>query len=128
MKRVALCLIAAFALHTFALAATDGYDDMPEGLPILVEVESITVPPKLIHAVQPHYPTKAAEHDTEGKVIIKALIDTKGRVKTAQVLKSSNPIFNKPALEAVKQYKFTPAMRGKEKVEVYVKIPVVFKK
>ncbi len=101
--------------------------DMPEGLPIVVEVENVTVPPKLIRKAEAVYPSKARKKGLEGKVIVRALIDTLGNVEKVTVIKSTNKIFNEPAIKAVKQYKFTPAKKGKKKVKVYVRIPVVFK-
>jgi protein TonB len=43
-----------------------------------------------------------------------------------KVEKSTHPAFERPALEAVRQWKFDPAVRGGEKVPSKVRVPIRF--
>jgi len=59
--------------------------------------------------VRPVYPTFAARARVQGVVIIEAVIGTDGRVKDAHVLRSI-PILDQAALDAVRQWEYTPTL------------------
>ena len=70
--------------------------------------------PVVIHRMQPLYPRVAIASKKSGFVIVECIIDTNGGIRDAQVLQSSFPGFNQPALDAVRQWRFLPGtMRGK---------------
>ena len=56
-----------------------------------------------------HYPTLARDLGLEGKVVLDALISKSGSVEKVNILKSSNPIFDSAAVDAMRQAVFTPA-------------------
>jgi periplasmic protein TonB len=66
----------------------------------------IQQPQKLVD-VRPIYPEIARAAHAEGMVIIEATIDVRGNVTAARVLKS-HALLDAAALEAVRQWKFTP--------------------
>lgn len=74
-----------------------------------------------------HYPDVAKKAGIEGKVYINAVIGTSGEVVSAKVMKSDNDVLSTAALEAVKTTKFVPAVKGNEKVECEVTVPINFK-
>lgn len=75
----------------------------------------------------PHYPRLARKRGYEGTVVLEVLVDPNGRVKNLQVFKSGGyPILDKAAADSVKDWLFEPGMRGDEKVEMWVKIPIRF--
>ncbi len=82
--------------------------------------------PALVHRVTPVYPELARKAGLEGKVIVEMIVGKNGRVESARVLKSDNEIFNQPALQAVKQYVYTPAMQNDKPVRVKVIQPIIF--
>ena len=51
-----------------------------------------------------------------GQVFIIFIVDADGRVEEALVQKSSDPIFERPALAAIRQWKFEPGRRNGEPV------------
>lgn len=75
----------------------------------------------------PHYPRLARKRGYEGTVVLEVLVDPSGRVKDLQVFKSGGyAILDKAAVASVKDWLFEPGMRGDEKVEMWVKIPIRF--
>ncbi len=92
--------------------------------PDFVPVEKQPVPVK---QVQPTYPEIARRAGVEGVVWVKILVDKEGKAKKAVVYKSDAEIFNEPAVEAAKQWAFTPAMMNNGPVAVWAVIPFRFK-
>ena len=75
----------------------------------------------------PHYPRLARKRGYEGTVVLEVLVDPSGRVKDLQVFKSGGyAILDKAAVASVKAWLFEPGMKGDEKVEMWVKIPIRF--
>ena len=98
----------------------------------LTEIEEICSPPdfvpydrapQLINRVTPRYPEAARQAGLEGTVWVKILVDEKGKVPKVEIVRSDAEIFNQPALEAAKQFVFTPALLNGEPVCVWVSIP-----
>jgi len=91
------------------------------------EFYAVEIKPQVLQKVEPPYPDIARKAGIEGKVYVKVLVDTLGNVTTVQVLKSSNPIFEQPAIEAAKKWKFKPGYQRDRPVRVWVAIPFIFK-
>ncbi|MEW6366671.1 MAG: TonB family protein [Acidobacteriota bacterium] len=64
-------------------------------------------PPRLIRKVPPRYPAIAIAAGVQGVVKVEATTDTSGRVVDARVTRSI-PLLNDAALEAVRQWIYTP--------------------
>jgi len=78
-------------------------------------------------AAKPKYPSLAYQNRIEGKVVIKILVNTDGKVLDTRVDVSSNEIFNEEAVAAVKQWNFKPAILNKKPVKFWYIAPIVFK-
>jgi TonB family protein len=109
------------------LIKTDTKGNVEEKEDQIFEFYKVDVKPKINKKVEPVYPKSARREGIKGKVFVKILVDTNGNVDTVVVLKSSNPIFEKPAIEAAKKWKFTPAYLKGKRVKVWVAIPFIFK-
>jgi protein TonB len=83
--------------------------------------------PQVVKRVEPKYPELAMRAGLEGKVYVKIWVDKEGKVKQVVVLKSDAEIFNEPAIEAAKQFVFTPAYMNNGPVAVWVSLPFRFK-
>ncbi|HUI63901.1 MAG TPA: energy transducer TonB [Bacteroidota bacterium] len=88
-----------------------------------VEVEK---EPVIIKAVEPVYPELAVKTGLEGKVWVKIWVSKEGKPKQVVVLQSTDEIFNQPAIDAAKQFAFTPAYMNDGPVSVWVTFPFRF--
>jgi protein TonB len=81
--------------------------------------------PTKVHDVKPIYPPIAQSARVQGVVIIEATIGPDGRVKEAKVLRSI-PLLDQAALDAVKQWQFTPTLLNGVPVPVIMTVTVNF--
>lgn len=81
--------------------------------------------PSLIKFKNPVYPVEARKRGLEGVVLLKALVAPDGRIKDVKILKSI-PIFDEYAVDAVKQWRFTPITSRGNPVYVWMMIPIRF--
>jgi len=91
--------------------------------------EGVTNPVRIPRAyVKPIYPEEAREKKINGKVILRVIITEDGRVRDLTVIKSTSPGygFEEAAKEAVRQWRYGPAMKDNRPVEVYFHINVDF--
>ena len=65
--------------------------------------------PALVYSVDPVYPRAASAMGLEGTVILEALVDEEGRVTDVRVLRS-NGVFDRAALDAVHQWRYSPVL------------------
>ncbi len=86
---------------------------------------AVTAPTK-IHDVAPEYPRMARDAKIQGIVIIQATIGVDGRVVDAEVLRPI-PFLGQAALDAVRQWRFTPPQLNGEPIAVIMTVTVNFK-
>ncbi|MGA7235596.1 MAG: energy transducer TonB [Bryobacteraceae bacterium] len=91
-KRILVPLLAAFAL-----SAQDGIKKVT-----LAEANAA-----ITSKTAPEYPQMGRQLKIEGKVELEAVIAENGTVEKVNIV-SGNPVLTKPAVEAVKHWKFTP--------------------
>jgi TonB family protein len=92
-----------------------------------IEVTAGVTPPQLRDKITPRYPEQARLARTEGRVILRAVIDENGNVRDISVLRSSDPVFDDAAIEAVERWKYAPAVQDGRPVSVYFTVIVEFK-
>jgi protein TonB len=80
--------------------------------------------PRVIFQRVPNYPPELRRRN--GTVYIVFLVDTHGRVMNPKVEKSTDPAFERPAIEAVRQWRFEPGTRNGEKVAFKMRAPITF--
>jgi TonB family protein len=79
--------------------------------------------PEVRKRVEPVYPREALGKNVEGKVWVKMLVDTAGRPVEVEILKSENAYFDQATITAARQWLFTPAMKDKKPVAVWITLP-----
>jgi bla regulator protein blaR1 len=83
--------------------------------------------PKLVFAADPVFTEEAKRAKYQGVCVIALIVDTEGNPQRVQVVRHLGMGLDKKAVEAVKQYRFKPAMRNGEPVAVEVNIEVNFR-
>lgn len=83
-------------------------------------------PPVAVRTVTPEYPAVLKRDGVNGIVVVRCTVDEQGNVASIEVQKSTNAEFDKPALEAVKKWKFKPAKVDGSPVAKKVSIPIKF--
>jgi protein TonB len=83
-------------------------------------------PPKPIKITRPQYPQEAFVKKIEGTVVLEILIDINGHVVRARVLQSI-PALDAAAIETVKQWVFSPAVKHGHPVATVARAPVGFR-
>ena len=86
------------------------------------DVGRVSTPP-------PKYPGYAFEHNLDGLIVLIVDVAPDGSVAKA-VVERSEPtgVFDAAALEAVRKWRFTPAMKDGKPVASRVRVPVEFKR
>jgi TonB family protein len=82
--------------------------------------------PAFIHQEIPVYPILARRLGKEGKVLLKLLIDTNGKLQKIEVVEPAGFGFTEAALEAVKKSTYAPGYRNGERVLTKALLPVRF--
>lgn len=91
-----------------------------------VKVADLPVPPRKTVDVRPVYPEHARAARIEGVVVMEAVLDPSGHVTQLRVIKSV-PMLDQPALDAVRQWRYTPTMYYGKPVSVLMTITISFK-
>ena len=84
----------------------------------------ISEPRKTVH-VPPEYPRIARDARIEGTVILEAIINEQGQIERLKVLRSA-PLLDTAAMEAVRQWRYTPTTLNNVPVPVLMTITVTF--
>lgn len=83
-------------------------------------------PPSPVRAVPPKFPPEMRRAGTSGIVTLNFLVTEKGDVQEPTVQKATDDAFVPNALEAIKKWKFKPALKDGTPVAVRVTIPIKF--
>ena len=82
--------------------------------------------PILIYSVEPQFSEEARKAKVAGNVLVNLWVDTNGLPSHVHVIRGVGMGLDEKAVEAVKQYKFKPAMKNGEPVTVELNIEVNF--
>ncbi len=104
----------------YLAAQTQKSDDYASGR----KTEFAAIPARTPHAV---YPADLKASGREGRVTVSCRINPKGQVESAEVVESNDPAFAEPALAAVRQWKFDPAVKDRHLVESTEIVSVLIK-
>ena len=90
-----------------------------------VRLHSGIQPPRKVFDVTPVYPAIAQTARVQGVVILEAVIDAGGSVESVKVLRSI-PLLDQAAVDAARQWRYTPALLNGEPVPVVMTVTVNF--
>ncbi|OIQ98801.1 regulatory protein BlaR1 [mine drainage metagenome] len=134
LMKFSLLLVSMFGLVGFAtlMAAEKESSDQPayQLAPTMVDgglsVDQLDQVPVLRHAQRPLYPKELKEQGKTATVVIELVIDREGIVREAAVKTSTNHAFDAAALEAVRQWTFSPGKKAGKPVNTRIAVPIVF--
>jgi TonB family protein len=108
-----------------AKAKADAAAAREKALKAAVRVGGRIKPPTKIKDVKPVYPAIAQSAHVVGVVTIEATIGPDGKVIDAKVVRSV-PLLDQAALDAVRQWEYTPALLNGQPVPVVVTVTINF--
>jgi TonB family protein len=82
---------------------------------------------KLIYKVEPKYPEDARAKKIEGSVLLGLTIDHGGLPQNIQIKRSLDPSLDQAAVEALRQWRFEPAIKDGQPVSMWITVEVYFR-
>ena len=92
----------------------------------LMSVGGGVAAPEVIHSVEPEFTEDARRANFQGSVSIKLIVDSQGTPQDVRLVRHLGMGLDEKAIEAVKQYRFKPAMYQGHPVSVQIVIDVDF--
>jgi protein TonB len=102
-----------------------GLDTAPPPPPQVVRVGGLVREPRKVKHVSPVYPNIAIAAKIQGVVILECMISPQGRVESVRPLRGV-PALDDAAVEAVRQWVYTPTLLGGVPVAVVMTVTVNF--
>lgn len=90
-----------------------------------VRVGSVIRPPAKLYHVAPVYPQIARDARQAGIVILEAVIAEDGTVRDVRILRSA-PLLDQAAVDAVKQWRFSPTLLHGQAIPIVMTVTVAF--
>ena len=106
-----------------AAAAGAGVEQAPDAVFDITEIDQQARP---LFQSAPVYPLELRRRKVEGTVLVQFIVDAKGHVVSPTIESATHPEFERPALDAVRQWKFEPAVRSGQKVSSKMRVPIRF--
>ena len=98
-----------------------------ENVDALFSMADLDQMPRAIYQASPTLNNEVRKK-APGTVYVLFVVNQNGRVENPVVQKSSDPVFDNPALTAVKQWKFEPGKRYGKAVRFRMRVPISFQK
>jgi len=125
--RVLAGTVLGAALVILACEAPGPADRSNPSAPVL-DISQVDVPPARLSSPPILYPPLLRDAGIGGQVMLEFVVNADGTVDSASVVvvSSDRPAFERPALDAIKQSRFRPAMMGGEPAAVRIRQPINF--
>ena len=83
--------------------------------------------PRLLSSPPPRYPREAQRRGASGTVLLRVHVGTDGSPASIDLVQGSGSReLDRAAFDAVRRWRFAPAMRGGQPVEAAVQVPITF--
>jgi TonB family protein len=119
-----------YSLGESASAMPPPQETAAEAAPPATTMSDGATPPKLIYSVEPEYTPEAKAAKKMGTVLVNLIVDAQGEPENVHVVrglgKDGNGLDAK-AVEAVRRYRFKPAMRDDQPVATSINVEVNFR-
>jgi protein TonB len=83
--------------------------------------------PEALSQIAPAYPAELRKAKIDGLVTLVFVLDENGHVEEPRVENSSRPEFEKPALDAIRKWRFRPGIKDGQSVRTFVRLPMRFR-
>jgi len=97
-----------------------------EDLEKIFSLQDLDQKPRVIFQTPPVYPPELRSRGVQGTVYITFIVDKTGRVVRPTIEKSTDPRFDRFAIEAIRQWRFEPGMRNGSEVQFKMRVPITF--
>ena len=74
----------------------------------------------------PQYPYEMRQRGVTGQVVVDFIVDARGNVRNASVVRSTNSAFESAAVAAVGKWKFSPGRKDGRAVMTHMVVPIEF--
>mgnify|MGYP001768288323 CR=1 FL=1 len=91
------------------------------------DISELEKRPEAVSQVTPTYPAELRKAKIEGSVTLVFVLSEDGRVEDPRVEKSSRPEFERPALEAIRRWRFSPGEKDGRPVRTYIRQAMRFR-
>ncbi len=118
---------APFTVGASAPTGAHGGDDGAAGSTEIVPESAVTVPARLLANGAVAYPAAARQAEVEADVPVSIVVDRDGRVVEARALSRSGYGLDDAAVQAVRGYRFSGALREGHRVRVRMRWVVQFR-
>jgi protein TonB len=82
--------------------------------------------PRAVFQGSPIYPAEMRGKKVEGVVTLIFVVDATGKIVNPRVEKSSNTVFESPAIDALRKWKFEPGVRAGQSVATKMRVSIRF--
>jgi TonB family protein len=117
-----LASVTIFAGGPLAQNAVPASAPPTSSLPPCKEPRAVPEPE---HMTRPKYPKESLKAGSDGSVELRALVDSNGKTRELKLVKGE-PVFAKPAIEAVRRWQFHPALTQAKPVETAYRVQIRF--
>ena len=104
----------------------DQKESSPKTIDQLRQLGRQIIPPRVIKQIEPEFSERARKKHIAGTVVVGFVVDEKGTPQTVKVNTSSNHALDRNALDAVRQWRFTPAIVDGTPTPVIMSVEVDF--
>jgi len=94
--------------------------------PKYTPIHQVDTEPSVASEVKVPYPEEARRAGVEGTVVLSITIDTEGTVVAAKIISGPGYGLNEAARDAIRRFKFKPAVKGGESVSTELKYSYTF--
>jgi protein TonB len=91
-----------------------------------VQVGGDITPPVVLYGPEPAYPELARKARLQGRVVVQAAIGRDGEVAAVRLIKGLPLGLSEAVVEAIRSWRFEPALLSGEPVPVYYNLTVLY--
>jgi TonB family protein len=90
------------------------------------ELGQLDQPPRATVQGPPRYPAALRKKNVSGEAVVEFIVNAQGGIAWTNVVSATHPDFGDAAAEAIRKWKFSPAIRAGKPVAVRMRVPIAF--